>query len=62
MKITFVCSCIFSKSGLENELKRCRIAGIAAGGLVDIPEQSRSEYRPTWLDCCEIENSVLANK
>jgi hypothetical protein len=52
----------FSKSGLENELKRCRIAGIVAEGLTDVLGRNRAQISRSRLAYCEFDNSVLANE
>jgi hypothetical protein len=47
-----------SRSGLEIKLIRCRIAGAAAAVLAQFLGRNQG---PTKLDCCYIDNSVLAN-
>jgi hypothetical protein len=48
----------FPNPGLEIELNRCRIAGAEASALAEVLGRNQG---PTKLDCCYIDNSVLAN-
>jgi hypothetical protein len=47
---------VYSRPGLEIELKGCTIAGSGASALSEVLGQNRG---PTKLHCCEIDNSVL---
>jgi hypothetical protein len=48
----------YSRPGLEIELKHCRIEGVAADALAEVMGRNQG---PTKLDCCVIDNAVLAN-